>query len=173
VVKFWTLGWLAANRVWPGAAGISSVDGDRKTSAVCHCHELRTLAPLGLSHFCAPFLATTNMPETVHCDKSRSPRTRRSSAKVASTRLSRPSLTHSWNLRWQVWYGRNLSGRSHHLAPVHPLAGKEQSRSYAISENCRFVIPSNGNLHYFWDLEGGNPSVISKFPKKESIKPSS
>ena len=32
------------------------VDGDRKTSAVCHRHELRTLAPLGRSHAEAPFL---------------------------------------------------------------------------------------------------------------------
>src|SRR5438128_6818266 len=38
------------------------VDGERKTRAVCHCHELRTLAPLGLSHVEAPFLAVTNVP---------------------------------------------------------------------------------------------------------------
>lgn len=38
-----------------------------------------------------------------------------------------------------------------------PLVGKEQARKYAKSQNCRFVILSNGNLHYFWDLERGNP----------------
>ncbi len=38
-----------------------------------------------------------------------------------------------------------------------PLAGKEQARKYGKSQNCRFVILSNGNLHYFWDLERGNP----------------
>src|SRR5512132_642112 len=38
------------------------VYGERKTIAVCHRHELRTLAPLGLSHSEAPFLATTNVP---------------------------------------------------------------------------------------------------------------
>ena len=32
-----------------------------------------------------------------------------------------------------------------------PLLGKEQARKYARSQNCRFVILSNGNLHYFWD----------------------
>lgn len=32
-----------------------------------------------------------------------------------------------------------------------PLVGKEQARRYARSLNCRFVILSNGNLHYFWD----------------------
>ncbi|MCA9924919.1 MAG: type I restriction enzyme HsdR N-terminal domain-containing protein, partial [Anaerolineales bacterium] len=34
-----------------------------------------------------------------------------------------------------------------------PLVGKEQARKYARSVNCRFVMLSNGNLHYFWDLE--------------------
>ncbi len=38
-----------------------------------------------------------------------------------------------------------------------PLVGKEQARKYARSQNCRFVILSNGNLHYFWDLDRGNP----------------
>ena len=37
-----------------------------------------------------------------------------------------------------------------------PLIGKEQARKYAKSQNCRFVMLSNGNLHYFWDLERGN-----------------
>ena len=30
-----------------------------------------------------------------------------------------------------------------------PLVGKEQTRKYARSQNCRFVLLSNGNLHYF------------------------
>jgi len=51
-----------------------------------------------------------------------------------------------------------------------PLIGKEQARTYAKSQNCRFVILSNGNLHYFWDLEQGNPHVLTKFPAPESIK---
>ena len=51
-----------------------------------------------------------------------------------------------------------------------PLDGKEQARRYAQSQNVRFIILSNGNLHYFWDLERGNPSVIIQFPTPESIK---
>lgn len=50
-----------------------------------------------------------------------------------------------------------------------PLVGKEQARKYARSQNCRFVILSNGNLHYFWDLERGNPYVITAFPTPESV----
>lgn len=50
-----------------------------------------------------------------------------------------------------------------------PLVGKEQARKYARSQNCRYVILSNGNLHYFWDLERGNPYLITSFPSPESI----
>ncbi|MCX6030890.1 MAG: DEAD/DEAH box helicase family protein [Chloroflexi bacterium] len=50
-----------------------------------------------------------------------------------------------------------------------PLVGKEQARKYARSQNCRFVILSNGNLHYFWDLERGNPYLITAFPTPTSV----
>ena len=51
-----------------------------------------------------------------------------------------------------------------------PLIGKEQARKYAKNYNCRFVILSNGNLHYLWDLLQGNPHVITQFPSPGSIK---
>jgi type I restriction enzyme R subunit len=50
-----------------------------------------------------------------------------------------------------------------------PQVGKEQARKYARSQNCRFVILSNGNLHYFWDLERGNPYIITTFPTPDSV----
>ena len=50
-----------------------------------------------------------------------------------------------------------------------PLVGKEQARKYARSQNCRFVMLSNGNLHYFWDLERGNPYLITSFPTPNSV----
>jgi type I restriction enzyme R subunit len=50
-----------------------------------------------------------------------------------------------------------------------PLVGKEQARKYSKSLNCRFVILSNGNLHYFWDLERGNPYLITSFPTPDSV----
>lgn len=52
----------------------------------------------------------------------------------------------------------------------HPLSAKEQARKYARSQNARFVILSNGNMHYLWDLEQGNPAVISKFPAPDEIR---
>jgi len=48
--------------------------------------------------------------------------------------------------------------------------GKEQARRYARAQNCRFVMLSNGNLHYFWDLERGNPYIITQFPNPWSVK---
>lgn len=51
-----------------------------------------------------------------------------------------------------------------------PLDGKEQARRYAQSQNVRFIVLSNGNVHYFWDLERGNPSFVSSFPTQESLK---
>lgn len=51
-----------------------------------------------------------------------------------------------------------------------PLVGKEQARRYAREQNARFVILSNGNIHYLWDLKQGNPSVITKFPSPGQIK---
>ena len=51
-----------------------------------------------------------------------------------------------------------------------PLVGKEQARKYAKSLNCRFVILSNGNLHYFWDLQQGNPHIITAYPTPDSLK---
>ena len=51
-----------------------------------------------------------------------------------------------------------------------PLDGKEQARQYAQSQHVRFIILSNGNLHYFWDLERGNPTVITSYPNPQSIK---
>jgi type I restriction enzyme R subunit len=50
-----------------------------------------------------------------------------------------------------------------------PLVGKEQARKYAKSQNSRFVMLSNGNLHYFWDLQRGNPYLISAFPTPDSV----
>lgn len=53
-----------------------------------------------------------------------------------------------------------------------PLDGKEQARTYALSvgRGCRFIILSNGNHHYLWDLLIGNPKQIHTFPTLEALK---
>lgn len=58
-----------------------------------------------------------------------------------------------------------------------PLDGKEQARAYAKGKNARYIILTNGNIHYLWDIQAGNPQIISKFPNqsdffvKEQFKP--
>jgi type I restriction enzyme R subunit len=51
-----------------------------------------------------------------------------------------------------------------------PLVGKEQARTYARSLDARFVILSNSNIHYLWDLNTGNPKVINVFPTQETLE---
>lgn len=51
-----------------------------------------------------------------------------------------------------------------------PLVGKEQARDYAKSLFTKYVILSNGNQHYFWNIYRGNPQIITSFPSCESIR---
>ena len=51
-----------------------------------------------------------------------------------------------------------------------PLNGKEQARQYANSQKVRFIILSNGNIHYLWDKEWGNPTRISRFPSIDTLR---
>jgi len=46
---------------------------------------------------------------------------------------------------------------------IDPLNAKEQAREYARAQHIRHIFLSNGNIHYYWDLEYGEPTVISKF----------
>ncbi len=52
---------------------------------------------------------------------------------------------------------------------IDPLSAKEQARLYARNVNARYIILTNGNLHYFWDTIHGNPETISRFPTQESV----
>jgi type I restriction enzyme, R subunit len=52
---------------------------------------------------------------------------------------------------------------------LHPLTAKEQARKYANTVDARFIILSNGIVHYLWDLKKGNPKPIYKFPSPNEI----
>ncbi len=52
-----------------------------------------------------------------------------------------------------------------------PLVGKEQARKYAKAQNCRFVILSNGNLHYFRPSPRSRPSSRRSKPSKRWSPP--
>ena len=94
------------------------VHGEWKTISVNNDHELRTFAPLGLSHLGPPFLATTKVPSMKHSDKSMPPRSSKSRASVSSIERSTPDFTQTLNRRKQVAPEGNLSGRSIQAAPV-------------------------------------------------------
>lgn len=51
-----------------------------------------------------------------------------------------------------------------------PLVGKEQARNYAKAQFVKYVILSNGNIHYFWNIYKGNPQMILSFPDCDSVK---
>lgn len=53
---------------------------------------------------------------------------------------------------------------------IAPLSAKEQARDYANSLHVRYVILSNGNTHYLWDMVFGNPEPISSFPTLKSLE---
>jgi hypothetical protein len=92
--------------------------GDRKTRAVCDCHDLGPLALLGFADTEPPFLAGANVPSMKASDRSMSPRASKSSARARRIFSTVPSCTHCWKRRWQVWYDGYFSGRSFQGAPV-------------------------------------------------------
>ncbi len=65
--------------------------------------------------------------------------------------------------------GRSLVVVEAKRESIDPLSAKEQARNYARNTGARFVILSNGNIHYLWDTKHGNPDTISRFPTQDSI----
>ena len=51
-----------------------------------------------------------------------------------------------------------------------PLDGKEQARRYAHRLGVRNIILSNGNIHYYWDAEFGNPKIVTTLPTLDSFE---
>ena len=46
---------------------------------------------------------------------------------------------------------------------IDPLTGKEQARAYAESLGVSHIFLSNGLVHYYWNLQQGNPVRMSRF----------
>lgn len=72
-----------------------------------------------------------------------------------------------------VLYGQNrkpLAVLEAKRSKIHPLEAKEQAREYAIRLGVKWVILSNGSLHYQWNIEEGNPEEITHFPSQESLE---
>ena len=69
-------------------------NGDRKTSAVCDCHDLGPFTALGVADVAAFFLALAKEPSMKVSLKSKPPRAWRSAASALSTRRRIPVSTH-------------------------------------------------------------------------------
>src|SRR5690606_23147201 len=93
-------------------------NGDRKTMAVCNCHDLRPLPALCFPNVRTPFFALANVPSMKHSRTSMPPRSNRSSARACRIFVKTPAFCHFWNQRWQVGYGGKCEGRSFQRAPV-------------------------------------------------------
>jgi hypothetical protein len=92
------------------------VNGERKTSSVCHCHDLGAFAALGFTNDTAPFFAGANVPSIKASRKSSLPRSLKSSANVSNTVSNIFSFRHRWNHLWLVWYGGYRPGKSFSMA---------------------------------------------------------
>ena len=61
--------------------------------------------------------------------------------------------------------GQNVAVLEAKHAGVPPLSSKEQAREYADSIGVKHVFLSNGDLHYHWVTDSGNPKRIMALPK--------
>jgi hypothetical protein len=69
-------------------------DGDRKTMAVCHCHDLGRFAASSFPNQKTPFFAPAWLPSMNASLRSTLPRSCRSRASAARMRSSTPSRSH-------------------------------------------------------------------------------
>src|SRR5215472_2365215 len=95
--------------------------GDRKTIAVCNCHDLGALSTLSLAHTEPPFLAGAKLPSIKASLRSSPPRSLRSCATASSTCSRTFERTQFWKRRCTVWYAPYRRGRSFHGAPVRSI----------------------------------------------------
>ena len=93
-------------------------EGDRKTMAVCDCHELAPFADERSTNAIAPFFAPIKEASIKVSSRPSCPRASRSSASAQRMPSSTPARCHRWKRRWQVWYGPYRAGRSCQGAPV-------------------------------------------------------
>jgi type I restriction enzyme R subunit len=53
---------------------------------------------------------------------------------------------------------------------IQPLSAKDQARGYAVDQHARFVFLSNGAESYQWDLAGGSPVKIDRWPSPGELE---
>jgi hypothetical protein len=75
------------------------VHGERKTMAVCDCHDFAAFAALCRADTRAPFFAPLKLASMKDSLRSSFPRSRKSSASFCSKRVSNPLRCQDWNRR--------------------------------------------------------------------------
>src|ERR1700692_1134784 len=75
------------------------VHGDRKTMAVCNCHDFAAFAAVCRADTRAPFFAELKLASMKDSLRSSLPRSRRSSARTCSRRSNNPERCHCWKRR--------------------------------------------------------------------------
>lgn len=98
-------------------AGAVDREGERNPFAVHHSHDLCPLTTLGFSHAIAPFFALANIPSARAVFQSISPSPSSSRRHRSQAFWKTPDFDHVCNLRQQVGYDGNDSGKSFHRAP--------------------------------------------------------
>src|SRR6266446_1171621 len=78
------------------------VHGERKTMAVCDCHDFAAFAALCRADTRAPFFAPLKLASMKDSLRSSFPRSRKSSASFCSKRVSNPLRCQCWKRRWEV-----------------------------------------------------------------------
>ena len=49
-------------------------------------------------------------------------------------------------------------------------AKEAQARKYALAQKAKYIILTNGNIHYLWNLNSGNPERIQAFPTLQLLQ---
>ena len=75
------------------------VHGERKTMAVCDCHDFAAFAAFCRADTSAPFFAELKLASMKDSLRSSFPRSRKSSASFCSNRVSSPERCHCWKRR--------------------------------------------------------------------------
>lgn len=152
-------------------------DGDRKTMAVCDCHELGPFADERSTNAIAPFFAPMKEASINVSSRPSCPRANRSSASAQRMPSSTPARCHCWKRRWQVWCGPYRVGRSCQGAPVRnthniPLSNCRASRQGLprLSARRRCANSTKGlTCSHCTSVRSAMPLICFKFARDASV----
>ena len=152
-------------------------EGDRKTMAVCVCHELAPFADERSTNAIAPFFAPMKEASINVSSRPSCPRANKSSASAQRMPFSTPQRCQCWKRRWQVWYGPYRPGRSCHGAPVRnthniPFSTCRASRQGLPRLSARRRCPNStkGLIRFHCtSVRSAIPLICFKFARNSSV----